>query len=128
MKKLLIIPIIISLVGCSTIRNPTLKEAAILDTVTTKIAINNGFVEANPIGFTAATIIKVVVVNQTNKLEDSQKKEKIESIGSSIWTGASLNNTLLVLGASPTFSIISGIILGIMIYMNPQKSNIPSEN
>jgi hypothetical protein len=122
MKKILVVPIIVSLIGCSTIRNPTLTESAVLDTVTTHIGLNNGLVEKNPIGLVGATIGKILIITYTNNLKDPKQKKDIELTGSSIWTAASVNNALLILGATGPFSIISGIIVGILIYTNPKNS------
>jgi hypothetical protein len=118
MKKLLLLIPILLLVGCSSLRNPTLTEAAILDTVSTKIAINNGFIESNPVGFPVATALKVTILHYTNNLEESPKKQFIEKLGSSAWTGASVNNILLVLGFSNGFSLMSGFVTGILLYLN----------
>jgi hypothetical protein len=118
MRNLLLIFLAATMLGCSTIRNPTLKEAAVADTITTRIAINNGFHESNPIGFPAATVAKVLVIVYTKHLEESPKKHLIEDLGSSVWSGAAMNNTLLVLGVPAGASILTGIVTGILLYLN----------
>jgi hypothetical protein len=118
MRNCLLLILAATLMGCSSIRNPTLKEAAVADTITTRIALNNGFHEANPIGFPAATVAKIFVIVYTNTLEESPKKHLIETLGTSVWTGAAINNTLLVLGVSNPISIVSGILGAIAIFQN----------
>jgi hypothetical protein len=118
MKKLLFIPLIFLLVGCSTLRNPTPLEAGIADTVSTQIGLNNGLTEMNPIGFYGATAIKIGLLWYYYDTDDEQTKLIIEQAASSFWTGAAVNNTLNILGASNPVSLIIGLITGIIIWQN----------
>jgi hypothetical protein len=133
MKKILSIFVILSLVGCSTIRSPSLTEAAVLDTVSTQIAINNGFQESNPIGFPAATFAKIVILSYIKNLEDDNPKKKLyHQLGSSVWTGASINNFALILGVSNTISLFLGIITSLIVYTdikdNTESVLVQSDN
>jgi hypothetical protein len=102
---------LLSLVGCSSVPKPSVKEAAVLDTVSTAIVLEAvpGTVEMNPLGFAGATALKIPVIMYIEGMEEGKQKEKVKNIASSIWTAAAVNNfALLVL--NPTQSIILGIV------------------
>jgi hypothetical protein len=132
MRKCLLLLLVVTLTGCSTIRSPSLTEAAALDTISTQLAINSGNTELNPIGFPATIVAKTGIILYTKQLEEGPKKQLINSLGSSLWTGASVNNILLVLGNTNAFSLFVGIITSFIVFLDitntHEQSQVQSDN
>jgi hypothetical protein len=95
---------------------PTPLQAGIADTVTTIVALNKGATEMNPLGFVVATLGKCILVFYVNDELEGKLKEEFEKGESSVWTGASVNNLLVLLHANPVTSITAGIIAGIIVW------------
>lgn len=121
MKKILGILLCLLSVNCFADEKeitPTPLQAAIVDTATTIVALNNGFQEINPLGFPVVTAGKFFVVLYLNDKFEGEFKYEAEKIESSAWTGASVNNLLLVIGATPFIAIGSGLMTAIAIWNN----------
>jgi hypothetical protein len=102
--------IVLLLVGCSSVPKPSVKEAAVLDTVSTAVVMEvvPGTVELNPLGFVGATLLKIPAIMFIDNMEEGKEKEKVKNFASSLWTAAAVNNfSLLVM--SPHAALITGI-------------------
>jgi len=96
--------------GC--VRPPAIT-AAILDTVTTSVALSQpGVTELNPLGFAGSTIMKGLAFYYIKNAEEKEKKN-FERIASSLWTAAAVNNIAVIMGSSIALplGIISFLIL-----------------
>ena len=96
--------------GC--VRPPAIP-AAILDTVTTSIALSQpGVTELNPLGFAGSTIMKGLAFYYMKDAEEKEKKD-LERLASSLWTAAAVNNIAVIMGSSIALplGIISFLIL-----------------
>ena len=103
---------VVSTVHAGCIR-PTAINAALIDTVTTSVALSqSGIVESNPLGFTGALIMKGVTFYYIKDAEEKEKKE-LERFVSSLWTAAAVNNIAVMMGSSIAvpLGIISFLIL-----------------
>jgi hypothetical protein len=104
--------------GCSTIKVPDAKQAAVLDTVSTAAVLGTGAgYEVNPLGFVGATLLKVVLINNMDKFEP-QTHEAFKIAAATIWTAAAVNN-LAVLACVPlTVSLPLTLAAGYVVYKN----------
>jgi hypothetical protein len=101
----------------------TAVTAAVADGITTGIGLSAGAVEMNPLisptplGVLAMTGLKVGLMKYAETLPEADKRMTLKT-GASVWSGAAINN-LLVLAAAPTpLSIVAGIIVGIATWMH----------
>lgn len=93
-------------IECYSMEAPSIETASILDTVTTAIALENGARELNPLGFPLATAIKFfVLIPYANNIENQEEKKNVQNFLSSMYTGAAVNNVMVVLGAGPILSL-----------------------
>jgi hypothetical protein len=95
---------------------PTPIQAAIADTLTTIVAVNGGAVEINPMGLVVLTVLKVGLVLVVNEQLEGNDKYILEKAESTIWTGASVNNLLVILNASPVTAVAAGIITALIVW------------
>jgi len=112
--------IILSLAGCSTVPVPTAKQAAVFDTVTTAVVLDRGVgIEANPVGFAAATLFKVFILNYVvDWLEDPYERESIKRAAATIWTAAAVNNLAVLAGVATPASLPFTLAAGYVVYIN----------
>jgi len=109
--KIIILLFVGLLTGCSTVYKPSLREAAVADTVSTAIALEygNNLKEMNPMGFPMTIVAKVGIIYYTENYAEPENREIIEKYGSSIWSGAAVNN-ILIMVTSPQISLLLGVI------------------
>ena len=113
--------LLFALVGCTTIESttgvPRIYQAAIADTVSTSIALNQGARELNPLGFAGASIGKLVYLYIRSDLTQ-EEQSRYDRLATSLWTGAAASNTLqlLVPGSGLLLGLGVGIYVGISIY------------
>lgn len=101
----------------------TAYTAAVADGITTGIGLSAGAAEMNPLispsplGIVAMTGLKIGLIKYAETLPEEDKRTALKT-GSAIWSGAAVNN-LLVLAAAPTpLSIIAGIAMGVATWMH----------
>jgi hypothetical protein len=119
-NKIITILIILSLAnaGCSTIPIPTPKQAAVLDTATTIAVLSTGAGhEANPVGFVAATLSKVLILSNIDRFKP-QTQEYLNRATATIWTAAAVNNLAILAGVASPASIPFGLAAGYVVYVN----------
>ena len=119
MKKILVILLCLLSVNCFADEKeitPTPLQAAVADTASTVIGLNNGFVELNPLGFYGATIMKGILLFVVNDKFEGEDKILLEKAESSSWTGLAVHNTALILGFNPVFAICSGAFTALVIW------------
>ena len=116
--------IILGLVtGCSTVPVPTAKQAAVLDTATTAavLATKTG-VEANPVGFVGATLLKVAILSYIDKF-DPETQDVVKKATASIWSAAAVNNIAVLMGISVPASLPLTLATGYAVYVNTPKTD-----
>lgn len=101
----------------------TAYTAAVADGITTGIGLTAGAVEMNPLvspsplGVLAMTGLKIGLIKYAETLPEQDKRTALKT-GSAIWSGAAINN-LLVLAAAPTpLSILAGVMMGVATWMH----------
>jgi len=99
---------------------PSIKESAVLDIGSTAIAISQGANELNPLGLVGSTIAKGIIIANEKDLSPSEKVN-----ASAIWTGASVNNLMVIMGATFFPAILTGIAVGIVIKTNNNCTKEP---
>jgi len=109
--KIISILLVLLLTGCSTVYKPSLREAAVADTVSTAIALEygNNVREMNPMGFPMTIVAKVGIIYYAENYAEPELRESIEKYGSSFWSGAAVNNILIIF-TSPQISLLLGVI------------------
>jgi hypothetical protein len=103
--KLLLCLLLWAPINSIAIEAPTIEEAALLDIITTAIAENHGGVEMNPLGVTGTLIVKYVMINAVNNIDDKDRRKDLQNFGSAFWTGAAANNLAVAFGAPPIISL-----------------------
>ena len=100
------------------------KTTVITDAATTIVALNGGAVELNPIitptptGIVAISLVKWALVEHVAQ-SDLEDRDDYLRIMTGVWGGASINNLLVILGASNPISILAGIIGGYLLFKQP---------
>jgi hypothetical protein len=119
MKKILVMLSCLLSVNCFADEKeitPTPLQAAVADTASTVIGLNNGFVELNPLGVYGATIAKGILLFVVNDKFEGEDKILLEKAESSSWTGLAVNNFALILGFNPVFAVCSGVFTALVIW------------
>jgi hypothetical protein len=103
--------------GCSTV--PTVKEAAVLDTVTTAAVLGTktGY-ELNPAGFMGATLFKAFILNYVVDKLEPQAQEYFNRAAATIWTAAAVNNLGILAGIAPQIALPLTLAAGYAVYVN----------
>jgi hypothetical protein len=103
--------------GCSTV--PTVKEAAVLDTVTTAAVLGTktGY-ETNPAGFVGATLFKVFILNYVVDWLSPQAQEYFNRAAATLWTAASVNNLAVLTGVGYPVALPFVLGAGYVVYVN----------
>ena len=110
--------------GCAvtnTVKEYPLESAAVADTASTLWALNNGYAEANPLGFPATIAIKIAVIALKDQLTACDRNS-VEQWGTGLWMGAAVNNSLLALTANTLISPIMGLITALVIVSQWQRT------
>ena len=92
---------------------------AVLDTVTTHVALNQGNVELNPIGFYATILLKSFYFLTMRDSLTEQQKATTDQYASAVWTGAGVNNFLVILGAATPIAVLTGLATALVILTQP---------
>jgi hypothetical protein len=117
---------ILVLTGCSTVSNPRTEqaylEASAADTASTALVLGSGAgYEANPIGFAGATAAKGALWLYAKDLPE-EEREQVYQMGSSAFSGYSINNMLVLIGAPTPVSLVAGLIGALHLYFkDPQE-------
>lgn len=111
--------------GCAAVKAPETErafiETSLADTATTTVALGTGIAyEANPIGFAGATAAKVGLYLYAKDLPEAEQKSLYRA-SSVAFGGISVNNLLVILGASTPVSLIGGLIGAIYISNTPEN-------
>ena len=97
MKKLFIIFSLLLSTNClAEFRCPSALTGAVIDTITTQVALNQGNTELNPIGVNATIILKGFYFLTVRNSVTEQEKTTLDRYTSAAWTGAGVNNFLVI--------------------------------
>lgn len=94
-------------------------QAAVADGVTTGLALSAGALEMNPListspaGLLVLTGAKIGLVKYADRLPEDEKRALIKTSGS-LWTGAAINNLMVLLSAPPPVAIAAGVMAGVL--------------
>lgn len=95
---------------------PSAVTAAAVDTVTTAVALQQGAIERNPLGFVGATVGKGVYLAVTRLLFTPSERESGDRLVSSLWAGAAINNVMIIAGASNPIGVAVGVTAGVFLF------------
>lgn len=128
-KSTLSVALVLALTGCASINNPDSKqayvEASIADTASTAAVLGTGVgYEANPIGFAGATAAKYGLYLYAKDLPEQEQKQ-VYHTGSAAFSGYSINNLLVLLGAPTPVSLIAGLIGAAHLYFKDPEDQKP---
>ena len=94
-------------------------QAAVADGVTTGLAVSAGALEMNPlvstspVGLVALTGAKIALVKYADRLPEDEKRTVIKT-SASLWTGAAVNNLMVLLSAPSPAAIAAGVVAGVL--------------
>jgi hypothetical protein len=118
-KYLVMLLLMTSMTSWGECFKPTAKGGMIADTATTIIGVHGfGLIETNPLGVVGSTVLKAVALAYT----EDWPKEKQQEFGNkagAVWSGAAINNVMVILGVLNPVAIIIGVISGIVFYNMP---------
>jgi hypothetical protein len=112
-----LIILLLASAGCSTV--PTVKEAAVLDTVTTAAVLSTkaGY-ETNPAGFVGATLFKVFILNYVVDKLSPRSQEYFNRAAATLWTAAGVNNLAVLTGVGYPVALPFVLGAGYVVYVN----------
>lgn len=94
-------------------------HAAMADGITTGLALSAGALEMNPListspaGLIVLTGAKIGLVKLADDLPQDEKRLVIKSSGA-IWTGAAVNNLMVLLSTPTPVAIAAGVVAGVL--------------
>jgi len=112
-----LIILLLASAGCSTV--PTVKEAAVLDTVTTAAVLSTkaGY-ETNPAGFVGATLFKMFILNYVVDKLSPRSQEYFNRAAATLWTAAGVNNLAVLTGVGYPVALPFVLGAGYVVYVN----------
>lgn len=119
--KLTVILLAVTSTACSLTKQYPLETAALADTASTELAINQGYRELNPLGPAGAALGKLALITATHWMKESDR-EFVTHAGTSLWWGATVNNLSLTVGAGGLLAPVLGIATAVVLYM-PKDNN-----
>lgn len=93
--------------------------AAVADGLTTGLALSAGALEMNPLvptspaGLIVLTGAKIALVKYAERLPQDEKRMLIKSSGS-LWTGAAVNNLMVLLSTPTPVALAAGVVAGVL--------------
>jgi hypothetical protein len=122
----------VALGGCAAVpRSPEARlsaSAAVADGVSTEVAISaGGAVETNPLvtatpaGLILVTTLKLGLAHSVDQAKDPKTRRFGLNMMSATWGGASVNNLLILAGATPPVAIVAGIGAGIAMWRESDR-------
>lgn len=99
---------------------------ALGDSLTTYIGLSGGAIEVNPlintspIGLITLFAVKLGITSYINQQPEPQRSSGLKKLAGA-WGGVSINNLLVIAGASTPVSLIGGVIAGIGAYYYQEK-------
>lgn len=100
--------------------------AAVADGLSTGLALSSGALEMNPlaptspVGLIALTGAKIGLVTYADRLPEDEKRMLIKS-SSSLWTGAAVNNLMVLLSAPSPVAIAAGLVAGVLWWQHSAR-------
>lgn len=94
-------------------------HAAMADGITTGLALSAGALEMNPLipaspaGLIVLTGAKIGLVKLADDLPHDEKRLVIKSSGA-VWTGAAVNNLMVLLSTPTPLAIAAGVVAGVL--------------
>ncbi|MGX4640633.1 hypothetical protein [Massilia sp. SYSU DXS3249] len=101
-------------------------QSAMVDGVSTGLALSAGAIEMNPLvstsplGLVALTGAKIGLVKLAGRLPKNEKRLVIKT-SSAIWGGAAVNNLMVLASAAPTVAIGTGVIAGVLWWLHSTR-------
>lgn len=100
--------------------------AAVADGITTGLAVSSGALEMNPListspaGLLVLTGAKIALVKYADRLPEDEKRTVIKS-SSSLWTGAAVNNLMVLLSVPTPAAIAAGVVAGVLWWQHSTR-------
>jgi hypothetical protein len=104
---------------------PTANAGATADIVTTILGIYHyGLSESNPLGLVGSTAVKVISLTHITDAS-KEKQQEFNNTAGAFWSGAAVNNAMVILGVSNPGSIMLGLVSAMIFYNMPncEKKN-----
>ena len=95
---------------------PPPEVSALADIATTAIGLGRGATELNPLGFVGSTVAKGVYFVLRDDLT-KQDREHADRILTSAWSGAAVNNLIVLTGGVTAVALPVGVLVGIALYL-----------
>jgi hypothetical protein len=101
-------------------------QAAVADGITTGLAVSSGALEMNPListspaGLVVLTGAKIALVKYADRLPEDEKRTLIKT-SSSLWTGAAVNNLMVLLSAPTPAAIAVGVVAGVLWWQHSTR-------
>lgn len=101
-------------------------NAAMADGLTTGMALSAGALEMNPListspaGLIALTGAKIGLVKLADGLPEDEKRMVIKSSGA-VWTGAAVNNLMVLLSTPTPVAIAAGVVAGVLWWRHSNR-------
>lgn len=101
-------------------------HAAVADGVTTGLALSAGALEMNPListspaGLVMLTGAKIGLVKLADRLPEDEKRVVIKT-SSSLWTGAAVNNLMVLLSVPSPAAIAVGVVAGVLWWQHSTR-------
>lgn len=106
--------------------------AAVADGITTGLALAGGAVEMNPLvptsplGLIGLTGAKIMLVKYANTLPEDEKRTVLKT-STGLWSGAAMNNLMVLLGAPPPIPLFAGAIMGVMAWRHADNKYVEED-
>lgn len=107
------------------------RQAAVLDSLSTHLAVSAGGVETNPlvtptpVGLLALIGFKLGLIQYADTLPED-KKQRFNQTSSAFWGGASVNNLLVAASAHPLVAVGAGILSGSYLWQRAGAAAKPA--
>ena len=101
---------------------PPPEASALADIVTTALGLSQGATELNPMGFVGSTVAKGAYFVFRDDLT-KQDRELADRVLTSAWSGAVVNNLIVLTGGVTAVALPVGVLVGIALYLYNSDDN-----
>jgi hypothetical protein len=126
--KLLASLILCLLTGCANLKQSS-QAAVAADAVTTVAGVASGLaVEANPLiaspaGLVASVALRLVIVNEIDKLPETERVSAMAKFNSLTW-GIAASNLAILASASNPIGLVVGLLTGLSVWQSSEDERL----
>jgi hypothetical protein len=132
MSMWLMLFVLVTLTGCANLKQSAQSSVA-ADAATTVVGVASGIAaEANPLiagpaGLIASVGLRLLVINEIDKLPEAERVKPLAQMSSLTWGIAASNLAVIAAGSNPV-GLVIGLIAGYSVWKSTEDERLIAQN